>query len=259
MTLILQSSLPFAPWMSPVTARLPGVQPVQGDDWLRVDDAYAAQMALRDALIADQRPIVVAALPEGQEAVAELYDTVLTRLAQQPGYRIGAVEARCPDGRMVVLDASQPFATLGRLVQEDLCLLQKQGDEHVLTGAVLCFPASWTLAEKLGRPLMGIHRPVESYDPDIARRVQRMFDALRPEQPLWRMNALVYADPALHQPRRELDPRTERRGGQFLRAERQTLLRLPRTGAVLFAIHTYIVALSSLTEAERAGLIAARL
>jgi hypothetical protein len=259
MTPILQSSLPFAPWMSPVTARLPGVQPVQGDDWLRMDDAYAGQMALRDRLIADQRATVVAALPEGQAAAVELYDTVLARLARQPGYRIGSAEAERPDGRVVTLDPSDPFATLGQLVQEDLCLLQKQGEEHVLTGAVLCFPASWSLVEKLGRPLIGIHRPVKSYDPDIARRVQRMFDALRPEQPLWRMNALVYADPALHQPRREHDPRTDRRGGQFLRAERQTLLRLPRTGAVLFAIHTYVVALSALTEAERAGLIAARL
>ena len=41
--------------------------------------------------------------------------------------------------------------------------------------------------------------------------------------------------------------------------ERQTLLRLPRTGAVLFAIHTYVVRLSSLTEAELAGLELARL
>ena len=138
-------------------------------------------------------------------------------------------------------------------------MLQKQGDEHVLTGAVLCFPASWSLQEKIGRPLIGIHRPVETYDADIARRVQRMFDALRPDQPLWRMNALVYANPELHQPRREEDPRSDRRGGQFLRAERQTLLRLPLTGAVLFAIHTYVVPLSALTEPERQGLDAARL
>ena len=259
MTPILQSSLPFAPWMSPVTARLPGVQPVQGDDWLRVDDAYGPQMALRDQLITDQPQVVLGALPEGQDAASELYDTVLARLSHQPGYRIGQTEAQRPDGRMVPLDAAQPFATLGQLVQEDLCLLQRQGDEHVLTGAVLCFPASWSLDEKLGRPLIGIHRPVKSYDPDIARRVQRLFDALRPEQPLWRMNALVYVDPSLHQSRREDDRRTDRRGGQYLRAERQTLLRLPRTGAVLFAIHTYVVALSALTAAERAGLVAARL
>ncbi|MBC7739280.1 MAG: DUF3445 domain-containing protein [Candidatus Saccharibacteria bacterium] len=258
MSIIVQSRLPFAPWMSPVTARLPGVQPVVGP-WLAVDDAYAGQMARRDQLIAKVPQEVLTTLPEGQEAAAELYAMLLDLVRQMPGFRIGTVEAERPDGQVVALDAGDPLRTLGRLVQEDLCLLQKQGDEHVLTGAVLCFPASWSLQEKIGRPLIGIHRPVETYDADIARRVQRMFDALRPDQPLWRMNALVYANPELHQPRREDDPRSDRRGGQFLRAERQTLLRLPRTGAVLFAIHTYVVPLSALSEPERQGLDAARL
>ena len=256
--MILQSRLPFAPWMSPATSRLPGVQPQVGD-WLVVDEAYGAQMARRDQLIADAPEVVLGALPEGEAAAAELYDLVLGLLRGQPGYRIGATEVARPDGVVVGLDPLQPFGTLGRLVQEDLCLLEKQGEEHVLTGAVLCFPASWSLQQKLGRPLVGIHRPVKTYDPEIARRVQRMFDVLRPEQPLWRMNALVYADPELHQPRREEDPRTDRRGGQFVRAERQTMLRLPRTGAVLFAIHTYVVALSALSQAEREGLVDARL
>ena len=258
MTPILQSRLPFAPWMAPATSRLPGVQPVVGP-WLEVDDAYGGQMARRDQLIAEVPQVVLGQLPEGEAAASELYDLVLGLLRGQKDYRIGAVEALRPDGVQVVLDPTQPLRTLGRLVQEDLCLLQKQGEEHVLTGAVLCFPASWSLQQKLGRPLIGIHRTVKTYDPEIARRVQRMFDVLRPDQPLWRMNALVYVDPDLHQPRREDAPRTDRRAGQYLRAERQTMLRLPKTGAVLFAIHTYVVALSALTVAEREGLVEARL
>lgn len=258
MTPIVQTSLPFAPWMSPVTARLPGVQPLVGP-WLVVDDAYAGQMARRAQLIAEVPQVVLGCLPEADEATAELYALVLGLLRGDPGYRIGTAEALRPDGVVVALDAGDPLRTLGLLVQEDLCLLQKQGDAHVLTAAVLCFPASWSLQQKLGRALMGIHQPVKTYDADIGRRVQRLFDVMRPDQPLWRMNALVYADPELHQPRREEDPRTDRRGGEYLRAERQTLLRLPRTGAILFAIHTYIVPLSALTEAERQGLIDARL
>ena len=69
---------------------------------------------------------------------------------------------------MVALDASQPLLTLGRLVQEDLCLMQKQGDAHVLTAAILCCPASWTLAEKLGRSMAAIHLLVQIYTPDLA-------------------------------------------------------------------------------------------
>ena len=41
--------------MDALAARLPGLQPVAEDDWLRVDDAYAGQMAYRDQLIASRR------------------------------------------------------------------------------------------------------------------------------------------------------------------------------------------------------------
>lgn len=258
-TPILQSRLPIAAWMEARTARLPGVQPVEGEDWLQMDDAFAAQMAERDRLVATRLPEVVALLPEGRAAAEELYAVVLARLAVTPGYLVGAGAVTRPDGVTVALDPSHPLESLARLVQEDLCLMEKHGEEHVLTGAALCFPASWSLEEKLGRPLTGIHRTVRPYDPEIAKRVQRLFDAMRPEQALWRMNALVYVDPALHQPGREDAPRTERRSGRFLRAERQVLKRLPKTGAVLFAIHTYVVRLDSLSAEARAGLETARL
>lgn len=259
MTAILQSRLPFCPWMDPRTARLPGVLPVEGDDWLRVDDAFAGQMAERDRLFAFNPGGVHALMDRGREAAQELFETVLARLCRMPGYQVGPASVLRPDGVEVPLDPDQPLRTLGRLVQEDLCLMEREGDEHLLTGAALCFPASWSLAEKIGRPLTGIHTPVPSYDPDIARRVQRMFDAIRVDQPLWRMNALVYADPTLHQPRREADPRTDRRGGGYVRAERQVFLRLPRTRGVVFSIHTYVVRIETLSDAERAGLEEARL
>lgn len=259
MTAILQSRLPFCSWMDPRTARLPGVMPVEGDDWLQVDDAFAAQMAERDRLIATARDTVHAQLEQGRAAASELCEVILSRLAGQPGYRIGVGEAQRPDSVTVPIDPDQPLLTLGRLVQEDLCVLERVGDEHLLTGAVLCFPASWSLSEKIGRPLIGIHTPVKSYDTDIARRVQRLFDAIRVEQPLWRMNALVYVDPTLHQPRREADPRTDRRGGSYVRSERQCLIRLPRTRAVVFAIHTYVVRIETLADDARTAIEAAHL
>jgi dimethylamine monooxygenase subunit A len=249
----------MAPWMDPRTARLPGVLPVEGDDWLLVDDAYAGQMAERTRLIDTQLAAVHGLLPQAQAAADELYKTVLAHLDRADGFRVGQGAVLRPDGVEVALDPDMPLKTLGLLVQEDLCLMEKQGEEHLLTGAILCFPASWALAEKLGRPLVGIHRPVPEYDPDLARRVQRMFDAIRPGQPLWRANALVYRDPTLHQPRREADPRIDRRGGSFVRSERQCFLRLPESRAVVFSIHTYVVDIATLSREELAGLEEARL
>ncbi|WP_309667393.1 DUF3445 domain-containing protein [Tabrizicola sp.] len=251
---ILQSRLPLLSWMDPRTRRLPGVLPVEADEWLRVDDAFAAQMALRDRLIAQRRDAVHQMLPEAAPAAAELYATALAKLARTPGYRVAAGSVQRPDGVEVALDPSAPLATLGRLVQEDLCLMEAQDEEYRLTGAILCFPAGWTLAQKIGRPMTRIHAAVEPFTEDMARRVHRMFAAIRPEQPLWRMNFLTYDDPVLHQPRLEGQSRPRPMGNFFVRSERQCLLRLPQTRAVVFAIHTYVVLAETLTEAETAAL-----
>lgn len=251
---VFQTHLPVAPWREPAMARLPGVQPLAMSDWLVVDEAFAGQMALRDRLLAERREAVHAMTPGAQEAAEALLALVLDHLG--PGYlREGRVVER-PDGVRVALDAEPPLVSAARLVQEDLCLMQPgPGGEHVLTGAVLCFPASWTLAEKIGRPLTGIHHPVADYDAGMAARVQRLFDAIRPGRPLWRQNALVYADPALHQPRPEAAPRQDApEARRYLRSEKQCLLRLPSSDAVAFTIHTYVVPLDMLPANWRASL-----
>jgi hypothetical protein len=258
MTEILQAALPFAPWADPRTRRLPGILPLEPGDWLRVDDAYAAQMAERDRLIAEVPEKVHALDERGRPAAEELLARVLVEVAGLAGFAVRDGEVTRPDGVTVRLDRSAPLVTLGHLVQEDFCILEKGlgEDEHVLTGAILCFPANWTLAQKFLRPLFRIHKPVTPYDADVARRVQRLFDAIRPEQGLWRANANHCADATLFSPRREEDPPRQDRGADtpFLRSERQTLVRLPESRAVIFGIHTYIVRRESLTPEQAEAL-----
>jgi hypothetical protein len=254
---ILQDRLPLFPWADPATRRLPGMQPVQGRDWLRVDEAYGPQMALRDRLIAGRPGAVHALLDSARPAAEELYATVLDWLREEPGFALGDGQVTRPDGVTVPLDPGQPLLTLGRLVQQDLCLMQARGPEYDLTGAILCFPASWTLAQKLGRPMTGIHQPVEIYDDQLAARVHRLFTAIRPGQPLWRMNFFTYDSFHLHHPRVEGDWRRQPTGQKYVRCERQTLLRLAETQAVLFAIHTIVVDARQIGADDYAALTAA--
>lgn len=251
---VLQSHLPFAPWADPRTRRLPGTLPMDPADWLRVDDAYAGQMALRDRLIATREGDVHALLPMAQDAAAELYDTVLPLLPAL-GFAAEGGRMRRPDGAEVALDAARPLITLGRLCQNDFCLMQPDGaGEHLLSGAILCFPAGWRLAEKIGRPMMRIHLPVEKYSDDVGRRVQRLLDAVRPGMPLWRANAHLSRAP-LFNPLPEDHPKDMAQGGMpWIRSERQVLWRLPVTGAVVFSIHTYVVRLEDLTPDQAAAL-----
>lgn len=256
MTPVLQGSLPFSPWAVPNARRLPGIQPLDPAEWLHVDDAFAAQMAERDRLIATVPDEVHALSASAHAAAREVLQRVLAQLRADSRYDVAADAVTRPDGVRVALDPTAPLLTVGRLIQEDICLLQGDGQgRHVLTAAILCFPASWRLSEKMGRALIGIHRPVPEYDADLASRVQRLFDAIRPDRPLWRSNVLAYADPALHQPRSEGDPRRpEATDAPFVRSERQCLLRLPQSRAVVFSIHTYVVRRADLTPAQAAAL-----
>lgn len=239
---ILQTGLPHAP-----NDRLPGVAPLVAEDWIIVDDAFAAQMALRRRLIAERRADVIALDEAARPAAEELLNAVLQALASRDDYRVEPGHVTRPDGVTVALERDDPMGTIGLLVQQDFCLMEKRGAEHVLTGAVLCFPANWTLSEKFGHPLLRIHVPVPSYDENLARRVQRLFDGVQAGRPLWRSNCLVYDDPRLFAPMSEAMSREERhpREGDYLRSERQSLWRLPESGAVAFGIHTFMVRRSS--------------
>ena len=242
MSVILQKSLPTE-MLGPRS--LPGVAPCAPGDWLRVDEVYAEQLAYREHLLDTRQRDVHWLDPTALPAAQEVLEEALPLLSGL-GFAVSGAEVTRPDGVTVPLDHDAPLLTLGRLTQEDICLMQKRGDQHVLTGAVLCFPANWRLAEKAGRPLIDIHAPVEDYDDDVARRVQRLFDGVRAGRPLWRFNRLQYADADLHQPWR----RTTRAEARFVRSERQCVVRMPRSDAVVFSIHTFVVPIENAATLE---------
>lgn len=229
--MILNSYLPVKAWLDPRTARLPGVQPVAIDDWLTRSETFDAQMAYRRSLIDTRRDVVFQKTADAYEACAELRDILGLTVSNE-----------------------HPLIDAALSVQEDLCILQKEGDRHVLAAAVMCFSSSWDVRQKIGRSIASIHSPVPEFSP-VSNTVERMLSAIRPEQPLGRANFLIYTDPELHQPRGEgipkpIDPKAPR----YIRVERQTFRRLPETLAVVFAIHSYVVPESILSKEEHAAL-----
>ena len=234
--MILNSHLPIKAWLDPKTARLPGVQPVAIKDWLQRSDTFEAQIEYRRELIARKRETVFQATPEAEAACAELRDIIHAETAQD----------------WTVSD--HPLLEAAVNIQEDLCILQKQGDTHVLTAGVMCFPSSWDIREKIGRSISSIHEPVPEFA-DVSNIVERMLSAIRIEQPLGRANFLIYTDPELHQPRGEGIVKTHRPTRAALYPRRApSFRRLPETLAVVFAIHTYVVPESALSTEEHAVL-----
>ena len=140
-----------------------------------------------------------------------------------------------------------PLDQAGRLVQEDFCLLQSDGHHYRLTAAAVCFPANWRLSDKIGRPLNLIHEPVPGYEQNLAQVVDRFFERLQPNNLVWRANWFIHGNPILFQPGSEqaaTQVTAENAGDRlWFRSERQTLQRLPESGAVLFTIRTRVIPL----------------
>jgi len=238
---ILQNCIPYDVGEG---SKLPGIAPFDMSEWLVADDVFSQQMMERGWLLDNLGDEVVALTPPGTDAASELLLFVMNWLHKfGRGYQFTVDGVVRPDGHVVTIDEKKPLRSLAHLVQEDFCILQKCKDEHVLVGAVLCFPASWRLKEKIGRPLIGIHQPVDEYDDKLARRVQRLFDGVQVGRPMWRFNLLRYQEAVLYQPRPALEPRQTESDEPFpyTRSERQCILRLPETEAVIFSIHTHVV------------------
>ena len=253
MTAPLQTHLPFSAWSDPALSRLPGIQPLSPDGWITVDEAYAGQMGLRDDLVGSVPDTVIFLAPSAEPAAKELLDMLLSRLAREQGFIVTDTTVTRPDGVVVAIDRAKPMHTSGRLVQEDLCILQpNDAGEHVLTAGAICFPAFWSPAEKFGHPLTRIHVPVPVYDTDVARRVQRLFDGVRPERPLWRANAHLAERPEIVTPAPEgAHPTRAGIDAAYLRSEKQCLVRLPVSDAIVFTIHTYMVRRGDLTALQQ--------
>ena len=253
MSVILQKALPFAPWMQAHTLRLPGIQPIKLEDWLQIDDVYTEQLLEKQKILENHFDQVHVMANECVLAGEELLSLVLT-LLNDLGFVQSGLRVKRPDGLEVIIDANKPLLTLAKLLQEDFLIMIEKSGEHILMGGCLCFPASWDLLEKYMKPLTFIHDPVPIYDEILAKRVERLLSSMRSETPLMRGNTLRYTDPTLFLPKRNSDPDRKAIRGEFIRSERQTLVRLPKSKAVVFSIHTYVIKEEDLTVPQKIGL-----
>ncbi len=263
----------YAPFKAGPFRLVMGLAPLDLWDWIEIDAQFAAELGEKEHLLRERHADVFAVLPEATESASE----VLALLAAHLPARFPRLYQRAGDdlynrvtGHRWDLANTElhPLDLSGRLVQEDLCLMapDRNGDVYRLIGASVCFPTRWRLAEKMGQALDTIHAPVPGYEEQLASTMDRFFRRLKTERPVWRVNWSLVDDPALFQPAghgwREQDGRiTAHNAGEnvWLRMERQTLRRLPRTGVILFTIRVYVRSLQQLAAnpARAADLAAA--
>lgn len=231
-------------------------------EWIEVDEHMPAELAEKQRLLAKHHAQVFAALPQavlGSEETLKLLTEHLPVHFPQIYQMEGSNFANKATGEIWDLTQSKlhPLELAGRLVQEDLCLMGRNPATglYQLTGACLCFPTRWNLLEKIGQSLGNIHTPVPRYDSRLELPMDRLFDRLKENKPVWRLNWSVLDNPALFQPAGHgktgyATTITAENAGErlWLRTERQTLRRLPASRDILFTIRIYIQPLSALNH-----------
>ncbi len=156
-----------------------------------------------------------------------------------------------------MLGVSGGLEQAARAAWEDFCILTREGPDAplLLTGAAVAFPTDWRIAEKIGRPLLAVHEPIHGYAEQLSAGVDSFMEGLQAGAIFGRTNAFVLASDALrYMP--ESDPAarfahvTAENAGDtlFVRCERETLRRLPETGAIVFTIGIHRAALGSLSD-----------
>lgn len=237
-----------------------GLRPLDPKSWLEIDRDYESYLAEKHRLFDTAPAAVFAEEPETRDAQNEVLALVRAELAAGfpalfPGTRQweAALAAMEREGDT---DAP-PLKTASLLVQEDLVLMRKGEAGWRLAAASLCFPSSWTLAEKFGRPLEDIHATVPGFGRGTrtAGLINRIFDNLKVAQPVERLNWSLQDDGELHKPlskatrdREEKPQDDDPIARSFIRVERQTLRKLPVSGDILFTIRIFLDPLRMLAD-----------
>jgi hypothetical protein len=229
-----------------------GLKALNLRDWIEIDEHFADELALKEKLLKSQYSDVFASLPESQSSQKEVLDLLLDHLLEQfpQHYRRQAtkVENISTGQNWDISDfEAAPLDLAGRLVQEDLLLMQPSPDGYILAAASLCFPLRWRLREKFGRPMAQIHSPVPGYHDKLERPVDNFFNRLKPDHPAWRVNWSIVDSPELFlaqdKGKQGLDTTIDAtNAGEklWIRVERQTLRRLRVSSNILFTIRTNV-------------------
>lgn len=244
-----------------------GLGPLDPDRWIEPDDEIERYLAEKDRVLDQYRHHVFVEEIDTREAQAEVLalvsDFVLRRhpkLYQREGDTVSV------SGRRIRLDDPDqpPLLTAGALVQDDLVIMRRRDSGWHLVAGYVAFPSSWSLPEKFGRRMEDIHAPVPGFGDGTrnAGLINRMFDNLQVDKPVFRFNWSINPDADLYYPASKAhgalpaghDLSLEK---TFARVERQTLRRLPASGDILFTIRIYNDPLAAVRSLPNASEVAA--
>lgn len=186
-----------------------GLRPIAREHWFRDDPGLRANKQAR--------------------LTQDYGDVVATAPVLQPNLR----DWDLPGARATGFadEVANRFAGLS----EDVCILDCRAD-FTLIAASLCAPSYWSLHDKLGKPLLAIHEPVDGMNARLGQRIREFLMRLPVGQPFYRNNWFVHGDDTYFHSRGEM-PKTlgDDPACWHFRTEHQVLYK-PEPDYLLFTI-----------------------
>ncbi|KAM3122256.1 hypothetical protein CJJ07_001571 [Candidozyma auris] len=263
-----------------------GISKLDIKEWLLIDNTYLDDLEEKRKILhncnpkypkeKDLRSSTLFESPEADLAIREFYDTVLKYMCSKfpmyfkkdeknilntiTGERL-PLSGRANHSRTELLEA------LTRTIQEDFIILlkdpsrkdEKYGDEYFFKGGVFAFAAGFDPINKFDKPLTSIHAPIPGYEEKLKKSMNRYFDRLAPCEIVLRSNFSIQTHEKFYvdddnkgyhkdylQPEKEFN--FDAANQIHYRSERQTLTKLPESGAIVFTIRTYLHPFSRFAE-----------
>lgn len=239
---------------------------MEAGQWLDIGTDHAAFMAAKRERLEGRPPLYYRSLASSRPAQSELLELAVANLLAHHAQHFSLEGRRlidCEDGSRHELDASgrEPLEIASRILEEDFVLFERQGGRDIVIAASNAYTSSGRIVSCVGRDMHFAHEPVPGLNEQLGARIDRVIANVQPGKPVVRFNWFItpiasrlfpetsHAGNAEAAERAAERLRADHRlAGEMLwmRVERQTFLRLPRSGALAFGIHTYSDPLSSL-------------
>lgn len=201
-----------------------GLKPINIENWLFPDD-QSDWLIEKNRLIDENSVEVFQAYPQSLPAQIEAAE-IIAQITKQP----------------LKLD-EPPLLAASRLVSDDLIIMEKAGDIWQLNALSLCAPTFFNAKYAIGKSLGLLHDPIPTEGFDLTNRIGRVFDNFAPDMVLERFNWTIQWGSQKHTPNGEVLRENARNADiknakslLFERVERQTIRKLPNSGAIIFTI-----------------------
>ncbi|CAF1104905.1 unnamed protein product [Rotaria sp. Silwood1] len=204
-----------------------GIRRLDLNDWIELDNEWSKYHQVKlDRLSEERAHLLCKTAPEAYDAALETMELLCEYLVHRyPSlfqYELNNNNDKKirikTTGEIYSINSDDPLKYASLLIQDDLALMIEGSDgQYYLKAGSIIIPGFWRLQDKFNMPLAQIH--LSGDVPKFKEKLQHNQFGIG-----W-----INAKP---------NPPIE---NIYFRNERQTLRRLPRSGAILFTIHPYFI------------------